>query len=252
MAAREIGEYIGAGLAAARPAAPSLASGTAAYYYATDTGVFSVYSGGSWFDLSGAVAPTIVQEKAVSVALLTDGITLDRAPTQYNMLVAIIISNAPAPDNPTQGWNALFRDTSTPDVALLYKVVTSASEPAFQDPVASDTLTGCIGVWEVSNVAGTQYGPIGDNTDITAALAFTPATFYGALIQSGIILGGFGRLTPDNPTGITGATAGPTTTNGVDRSLAMFSLSVNRLDTPTITGTYAASELTRAGWSIFR
>lgn len=251
MAAREIGEYIGAGLAAARPAAPSLASGTAAYYYATDTGVFSVYSGGSWFDLSGAVAPTIVQETAAAVTLVSDGITLGASPTQYNLLVCMVISNAPPIANAANGWFLEFGDTSVPDAGILFKIVTSAAEPAFQDP-CTNANSGIIGIWEVANVAGLQFGPIPDTVAVTASSVIQPATDLGAILQSGLILGAFGRNTADNPTGITGATAGPSASNGVDRAMAMFSQPVNRLDTPTITGTYAGSTSTRSVYTIVR
>jgi hypothetical protein len=43
-----ITDYLGAGLAASRPAAPTPPSGGLVVYIATDTGVVSVWNGSSW------------------------------------------------------------------------------------------------------------------------------------------------------------------------------------------------------------
>ena len=43
-----ITNYLGAGLAASRPAAPVLPAGTLGVYIATDTGVVSVWNGAAW------------------------------------------------------------------------------------------------------------------------------------------------------------------------------------------------------------
>lgn len=48
MASTLITSYLGQGLAAARPATPPLATGAIGYYFATDTGVLSVYANGAW------------------------------------------------------------------------------------------------------------------------------------------------------------------------------------------------------------
>lgn len=48
MASTLITSYLGQGLAAARPATPLIATGTIGWYFATDTGVMSVYANGAW------------------------------------------------------------------------------------------------------------------------------------------------------------------------------------------------------------
>lgn len=53
-------DYINVGLAAARPATPSLATGAFGLYYATDTGVLSVWTGSSWTTLSGSGTVTSI------------------------------------------------------------------------------------------------------------------------------------------------------------------------------------------------
>lgn len=56
----KITDYIGCGLAAARPATPSLASGSFGIYYATDTGALTIWNGSSWSSLSGSGTVTSV------------------------------------------------------------------------------------------------------------------------------------------------------------------------------------------------
>lgn len=41
-------DYIGVGLAAARPATPNLSAGALGIYYATDTQVWSTWNGSAW------------------------------------------------------------------------------------------------------------------------------------------------------------------------------------------------------------
>ncbi len=45
-----ISDYLGRGLAAARPVTPTPPTGTLAAYLATDTGVLSVWDGAAWLD----------------------------------------------------------------------------------------------------------------------------------------------------------------------------------------------------------
>lgn len=54
MASTLLTAYLGQGLAAARPATPTIATGTIGWYYATDTGVLSYYSNGAWRSLSAS------------------------------------------------------------------------------------------------------------------------------------------------------------------------------------------------------
>jgi hypothetical protein len=52
MASGALKDYLGVGLAAARPVTLSLATGTAGYYFATDTATMSVWSGVAWITVS--------------------------------------------------------------------------------------------------------------------------------------------------------------------------------------------------------
>lgn len=52
MTATLVTAYLGQGLAAARPAAPALATGTVGWWYSTDTGVMSYYANGAWANAS--------------------------------------------------------------------------------------------------------------------------------------------------------------------------------------------------------
>jgi hypothetical protein len=64
MASTRITDYLGAGLASARPVSPPVAAGALAEYIATDTGTVSVWNGTSWITLStgggGSVSAVII------------------------------------------------------------------------------------------------------------------------------------------------------------------------------------------------
>jgi hypothetical protein len=60
MSSTRITDYLGAGLAASRPASPTVPAGALAEYIATDTGAISVWNGTSWVTL-GAGAGTVTQ-----------------------------------------------------------------------------------------------------------------------------------------------------------------------------------------------
>jgi hypothetical protein len=57
MSSTLITAYLGQGTAAARPATPTLATGTIGWYYATDTGVLSYYANGAWTDAATQSPP---------------------------------------------------------------------------------------------------------------------------------------------------------------------------------------------------
>lgn len=54
MASGRLVDYLGAGLASARPAAPDLTTGSLGAYWSTDTGTLSIWDGTSWSDVQGA------------------------------------------------------------------------------------------------------------------------------------------------------------------------------------------------------
>lgn len=53
MASSLLKDYMGRGLAAARPVTPSVGTGVSAFYYATDTSVLSVWDGAAWDSVGG-------------------------------------------------------------------------------------------------------------------------------------------------------------------------------------------------------
>lgn len=70
-----ITNYINAGVAASRPASPSVTSGSFGLYYATDTGVASIYAGGSWNPITasavawGSITGTLSAQSDLNTAL---------------------------------------------------------------------------------------------------------------------------------------------------------------------------------------
>lgn len=78
-----ITEYLGAGLAAARPATPVLSTGAAGYYVATDTGVISVWNGTFWSDLNGwnllTETGTRILSAAATITIALPGVVTSNA-----------------------------------------------------------------------------------------------------------------------------------------------------------------------------
>lgn len=60
-------DYLGVGLAAARPATPSLGMGVCGFYYATDTLALSVWNGSSWANVSSGTTLSMPQDVMVFV-----------------------------------------------------------------------------------------------------------------------------------------------------------------------------------------
>jgi hypothetical protein len=60
MASGRLIDYLGSGLASARPAAPDLATDSAGFWWSTDTGVLSIWDGSTWteLDLGDIVVPS--------------------------------------------------------------------------------------------------------------------------------------------------------------------------------------------------
>lgn len=65
MASGLIGEYIGEGLLAARPATPDIGAGVIAFWYSTDTEMLSTYVDGAWKNVMPHVGTTAPSSPAV-------------------------------------------------------------------------------------------------------------------------------------------------------------------------------------------
>lgn len=146
--------YLGQGLAAARPVTPLIASGTMAFYYATDTAVLSAYANGAWQNAGGynPGTPPVVVQSASSVAG-TAGLVMGAAPTNGNLLVAIAIN--PAVDTAGAGWTkGPGEGTTGTDFAAVFTKTAGAGESTTQSPLnSSPGGTGALVIWELSGAA---------------------------------------------------------------------------------------------------
>ena len=61
MASGRLIDYLGSGIAASRPATPTLISGGLGVYYSTDTGDFSLWDGAAWHSITSATSGVIPQ-----------------------------------------------------------------------------------------------------------------------------------------------------------------------------------------------
>lgn len=61
MASGRLIDYLGSGLAASRPASPTLISASLGAYYSTDTGDLSVWDGSSWHSITSVSSTAIPQ-----------------------------------------------------------------------------------------------------------------------------------------------------------------------------------------------
>lgn len=94
MASGSLKDYLGVGLASARPATPSLSTGVAGYWYATDTGVLSVWNGLSWTNVSSGGSSLNVQQAGSTVVTgatvlnFVSGATVGASGTTANVTIA--------------------------------------------------------------------------------------------------------------------------------------------------------------------
>lgn len=147
--------YLGQGLAAARPATPAVAPGTIAYWYATDTGVLSIYANGAWSNVGIGAAgapPTIVQSK-MAVAN-SASITLNSAPINGNLLVAMTFN--PTTGTVGTGWTSQAGNSTGTDFGLVATKVAGAGESATQSPI-NVAGNGLIMMWELSGQAVSNF-----------------------------------------------------------------------------------------------
>lgn len=77
MASGLISTYLGQGLAASRPATPSVGTGVIAYWYSTDTSQLSVYANGAWVENITA-SRTVAIQSVASAATVTPTFSNDQ------------------------------------------------------------------------------------------------------------------------------------------------------------------------------
>jgi hypothetical protein len=183
-----ISEYIGRGPIGSRPAAPDVASGVAAFWFATDTDILSVWDGSTWQDVvptGGGGALAVVQHQVLSTSDLGAGITLTNAPQNGNFLYAISFRfNSTTSLSSAAGWSTL--STSGPNgLAVLQSFkVAGPGEPALQAN-ATNAVAGAIAIWELENVRSI----IGVGNSSSASSTSGSATVTSARVSPGLLLG---------------------------------------------------------------
>lgn len=181
-----IAAYLGFGLAAARPATPSIDAGAIAFYYATDTATLTVYANGAW-QSSGGYAPgsppTIVQTGHNQNG--NDSITLGSAPVNGNLLVAMWFN--PSVSTAGSGWTIQASNSSGTDFGVIATKVAGASESTTQQPMVSTSSPGAMIIWELHGqnatpilASVTQIEQTGTSNSSTALPNVSGAIFLGA------------------------------------------------------------------------
>jgi hypothetical protein len=223
-----ITDYLGIGLAAARPASLSLPAGAVGFYYEEDNNLGFMWdqASTSWVQvtgLSGGSTPSIVQNAAEADST-SGSITLATAPTQNNLLIAFC-SNA-ANVTAASGWayvaiqgtgvgnGGTIQGNGTDFAAVLWKIA-GASESATQTPITG-TGAGGIMMYEIATGAASMAlcldtsGASGTLT-LEALRSSTGGLIIGALCNNS---------TTDLPTLVPGTA--DTTANTASRSMAGF------------------------------
>lgn len=188
----------------------------------------------------GGSAPTIVQ----SAAFVQEGqpYTMGSAPVEGNLLIACV-SHWSSGDTVGAGWNALVNISGSNDyTAIMYRVCDGTDTTSLA-PVNSVAGTG-VTIYELSGAAYViplLWMVYHDVSSATQTLSvFAP--------NNALVLGQFTSTSNDGlPTGITGATAGPTASaasgggSGYGRSAAAFHAS-GAGAAVTVVATYGGSQ----------
>jgi hypothetical protein len=199
MSSNLISEYLGRGLVGDRPNPPDVPAGVLATYFATDTGVFSVWTGSAWQNIIPSGALTIVQHKVVAQSNLATGITLDAAPAAGNLLFALVMRNALTVPAAGTGWTIFDSNSATSSAHAFAWKAAVVGEPALQTPTSTSAANGAIAIWEVSGVR---------SIDVTtfAAATSTGINNTQTLVRSrtAFILGAAWGVLGEEPTGLSG------------------------------------------------
>ncbi len=151
MASTLIVQYLGQGLAAARPATPAIDTGAIGLYAATDTGALTVYYSGAWHTVGGGYNPGTTPQVVQSAANQGgNSVTFGVAPTNGNLLVCMC--DNPGSNTPGSGWTNISQVSTGTDFGLINTKTAGAGESTTQSPM-SGVGTGCMVVWEISGAA---------------------------------------------------------------------------------------------------
>ena len=161
-----ITQYLGQGLAAARPATPAIDAGAIGYYYATDTNALSYYANGAWHTLS-ASDPSIAPFLAVPANPGWDPLFIGKSG-------AVVLSNSNKTATPASGapYNHLFVAPAAYTGKRYWEIVpgsTSFCNLGFTgaaghlkngdgNTLGSGVATGQVGIDNSGNIHVTQFG----------------------------------------------------------------------------------------------
>lgn len=176
MSASLIVQYLGQGVAAARPATPAIDTGAIGLFFATDTLALTCYAGGSWKAVGGGYSkgtvPTVVQVAHENAGAQSVNFAL--APTNGNLMVAMTFNSSTG--TPGAGWTAQATNSTGLDFGLIATKVAGAGESVTQSPINSAPGTGCIVVWEIAGANGsTPVLMVNTQAEQSAQSAFSPA-----------------------------------------------------------------------------
>lgn len=145
----------------------------------------------------GGGVPTIVQSKAIDLSSLSSGITLDAAPTNGNLLVAIVFSaTTTSAPSATSGWTSLNLTNTDPRSRVCYKVA-GGSETATQNPTTT-TDGGAIILFEITGSVAVS-PTISTSTAIGVSVNFNSNNEY-LPTSSGLGIAYAGRRTQESAT----------------------------------------------------
>ena len=161
-------------------------------FYARRDGAWEAFTPGS----GGGPNVSFVQSKGIALANISSGITLDAAPTENNILVAIMFNaTLTTPPNTAGGWVSLDSNTAVPDANIAYRVA-GPGESTLQIPTTTAD-GGVILIMEFQ--AEVALAPAGSGVSTNTSVSFSmTATAYNLLpIAQGIMVGFSGRRTDE-------------------------------------------------------
>lgn len=226
-------DYVTWGLASARPSTPAGDSTAASFYYATDTGVLSVYASGSWHNVTAASTdPAVVQQKAV---VNSNSVTLGSTPVQNNLLLAIT-DDPGVSETANTGWTKISFVSAAQDGVGFFWKTAGASESTTQQPITGTLSTGSTTVFEISNA--TPAALFANNVDLSGTAIAASIT----AAKAKLIVGAATNRTSTGPTSITGATNLGSTVSGGSRAVQPFKITSPAIGSNTVTANYATSQ----------
>lgn len=186
---------------------------------------------------AAGTTPTIVQNACVVEANMTTGITLGAAPTNGNLLIALLTDQTSFPTANT-GWTLIGSNSALHDGYGVFWKVAGASESATQTPTNS-AHQGSISMYEIANGASSSLSAF---TDLTASNSVTENAF-SQKPSSALIVGAAVNRALVNTTSITGTgVTRDAQTTAVNRGVDNFHVTNPAQGNNAVTVTYAASE----------